>query len=190
MVFSSIDPRDQFMDLSSYPIFDLSMGYRQIKSEPTMFVMLSYSWLFPRAYTIISFGSDQCYHLVHIIVEFHLHWNFDKLLLSPSATFLSSPWLVLNIKLVLETCASIFFVLSHEGYVWMEEVTSSDSRAFGASCRREFEKDCFCFLWYHPKSVMHVRSMLWFDRLATSILYVSLARQATDWFVQGEGVPS
>ena len=26
--------------------FDLSMGYRQIKSEPTMFVMLSYSWIF------------------------------------------------------------------------------------------------------------------------------------------------
>ena len=63
MVFSSIDPRDQLMDLSSYPIFDSSMGYPQIKSEPTIFVMLSYSWLFLRAYTIISFGSDQCYHL-------------------------------------------------------------------------------------------------------------------------------
>ena len=81
--------------------------------------------------------------LVHIIMEVHLHWNFDKLLLSPSATFLSSPWLVLNIKLVLGTCVSIFFVLPHEGYVWMEEVTSSDSRAFGASCRREFEKVSF-----------------------------------------------
>ena len=147
--------------------------------------MLSYSWWFPRAYTIIFFGSDQCYNLVHIVVEFHLHWNFDKLLLSPSATFLSSPWLVLNIKLVLETCASIFFVLSHEGYVWMEEVTFFNSHALDVSCRRGSEKDCFCFLWNHPKSVMHVRSMLWFDRLATSILYVSLAHQATDWFVQG-----
>ena len=29
-----------------YPIIDLSMGYRQIKSEPTIFVMLSYSWFF------------------------------------------------------------------------------------------------------------------------------------------------
>ena len=27
--------------------FDLSVGYRQVKSEPTIFVMLSYSWLFP-----------------------------------------------------------------------------------------------------------------------------------------------
>ena len=31
----------------------------------------------------------------------------------------------------------------HEAYAWMEEVTFSDSRAFGASCRCEFEEDCF-----------------------------------------------
>ena len=43
-------------------------------------------------------------------------------------------------------------------------------------------------LWNHPKLVMHVRSALWFDRLAASILYVSLARQDTDWLVQGKGV--
>ena len=35
---------------------------------------------------------------------------------------------------------------------------------------------------------MHVQSILWFDRLATSSLYVFLAHQATDWFVQGKGV--
>ena len=51
--------------------------------------------------------------------------------------------LLLNIKLVLETCASIFFVLSHEGYVWMEEVTFFNSHAFDVSCRREFEKVSF-----------------------------------------------
>ena len=62
----------------------------------------------------------------------------------------------------------------------MKEVTSFDSRASDESCRREFEKDCFCFLWNHPKSVMHVRSIHWTVRLATSIPYVSLARQATD----------
>ena len=78
----------------------------------------------------------------------------------------------------------------HEAYVWMKEVTSFNSRALDVSCRRGSEKDCFCFLWNHPKSVMHVRSMLWFDRLATSILYVSLAHQATDSFVQGEEAPS
>ena len=43
---SSTDPRDQLMDLSSCPTFDLGVGYPQIKSEPTMFVMLSYSWIF------------------------------------------------------------------------------------------------------------------------------------------------
>ena len=44
--------------------------------------------------------------------------------------------------------------------------------------------------WNHPKLVMHVRSILWFDRLATSSPYVSLAHQATDLFVQGEEVSS
>ena len=37
---------------------------------------------------------------------------------------------------------------------------------------------------------MHVRSILWSDRLVIFIPYVSLAHQATDWFVQGEEVPS
>ena len=59
-------------------------------------------------------------------------------------------------------------MLTHEAYVWMKEVTSSNSCAFGASCRRGFEKGLFCFLWNRPKSVMHVQSILWFDRLATS----------------------
>ena len=43
---SSTDPRDQLIDLSSCPTFDLGVGYPQIKSEPMMFVMLSYSWVF------------------------------------------------------------------------------------------------------------------------------------------------
>ena len=67
-----------------------------------------------------------------------------------------------------------------EAYAWMEEVTSSNSCAFGASGRRGFEKGLFCFLWNRPKSVMHVRSILWCDRLIIHILYVSLAHQATD----------
>ena len=56
MISSLIDPRGQLLDLLFYRSFDLSVGYRQIKSEPTMVVMLSYSWLSPRAYTITSFG--------------------------------------------------------------------------------------------------------------------------------------
>ena len=31
----------------------------------------------------------------------------------------------------------------------------------------------FCFLWNHPKSVMHVQSILWSDRLIIFIPYVS-----------------
>ena len=76
---------------------------------------------------------------------------------------------MLNINLVLETCVSISSCFIHEAYVWMKEVTSFDSRAFDVSCRREFEKACLCLLWNHPKSVMHVRSILWLERLATSI---------------------
>ena len=41
---------------------------------------------------------------------------------------------------MLETFESIFFVLAHEVYVWMKVVTSSNSRAFDASCHREFDK--------------------------------------------------
>ena len=37
---------DQLLGLLSYQNFDSSVGYSQIKSEPTMFVMLSYSWIF------------------------------------------------------------------------------------------------------------------------------------------------
>ena len=76
----------------------------------------------------------------------------------------------------------------HEAYVSMKEVTSSNSCAFGASCRHGFEKGLFCFLWNRPKSVMHVQSILWFGRLITSTPYVFLAHQATDWFVQGKEV--
>ena len=63
----------------------------------------------------------------------------------------------------------------------MKEVTSSNTCAFDASCRREFEKvnaassgtipsqSCDCAKYY----------VVW--RLATFILYVFLAHQATDW---------
>ena len=71
-------------------------------------------------------------------------------------------------------------MLAHEAYVWMKEVTSSNSCAFDASCRREFEKVYFCLLWNHPNLVMHVRRAPWFDRLAASTPYVLLAHQATD----------
>ena len=54
----------------------------------------------------------------------------------------------------------------------MEEVTSCGLCAIDASCRRELEKACFCFLWNHPKSVMHVQRILWSVRLIIFIPYV------------------
>ena len=68
-ISSSIGPCDQLLDLLSYQSLDLSVGYRQIKSVPTMLVMLSYSWLIPRAYTIISFG------LANAITVFTWWWK-------------------------------------------------------------------------------------------------------------------
>ena len=170
--------------------FNLSMGYRQVKSKPTMFVMLSYSWLIPRAYTITYFG------LTIAITVFTWWWksgnmeNSDELLLSPSATSLSSPWFVLNIKIVLETCVSIFF-MPRSWSICLDE--RSDFLWFTCIwCKLPpwIRESLFCFLWNHPMSVMHVRSILWSDRLIVFILYVSLAHQATDWFVQGEEVSS
>ena len=64
----------------------------------------------------------------------------------------------------------------------MKEVTFSNSRALGVSCRRGSEKYCFCFLWNHPKSVMHVQSILWFGRLITSTPYV-FPRTPSHWLI-------
>ena len=56
MISSPIDPRDHLWIYYLVQNFDLSVGYPRIKSEPTIFVTLSYSWLIPRAYTITSIG--------------------------------------------------------------------------------------------------------------------------------------
>ena len=77
------------------------MSSNQVRTNDVRNVVLLVD--FPRAYTIISFGFDQCYCLVHIVMEFHLYGNLDKLLLSPLTTFSSSAWFMLNIQLVLET---------------------------------------------------------------------------------------
>ena len=78
MISPLIVPRDRLLNLSSCPNLDLSVGYRQIKSEPTMFVMLSYSWLIPRAYTITSFG------LTNAITVFTWWWKSSDMKISMS----------------------------------------------------------------------------------------------------------
>ena len=168
MISSSIGPCDQLLDLLSYQSFDLSVGYRQIKSEPTMFVMLSYSWLIPRAYTIISFGSDQCYHRVHMMVEVQWYGNSDELLLSPSVAFCLPPWIMLNINLVLETCVSISSCFVHEAYVWMKVVTSFNSWHLMQVAAVDSRKSMLLSLESFQISHAHVRRMLWFEDLQPS----------------------
>ena len=87
MISSSIGPCDQLLDILSCQNVDLSMGYRQVKSETNDVRNVVLLAVIPRAYTITSFGSDQCYVLVHIIMEFHLYGHPDDLLLIPSTTF-------------------------------------------------------------------------------------------------------
>ena len=101
------------------------------------------------------FWSNQYYHRVHMMVEVQWYGNSDELLLSPSVAFCLPPWIMLNINLVLKTCVSISSCFVHEAYVWMKVVTSSNSRASDASCRRGFEKVNVASFGIIPKSVMH-----------------------------------
>ena len=87
--------------------------------------------------------------------------------------------ILLDTKLVLETFESIYFMPVHEVYVWIKEVTSFNSCASDASCRRGFEKVNVASFGIIPnRSCIRAKYfVVW--RLATFILYVSLAHQAT-----------
>ena len=115
-------------------------------------------------------------------------WKFRWVAVEPISDILSPPWLVLNIQLVLETCISIILMSRSWSICWMEEVTSSNSCAFGASCCREFKKGLFCFPWNHPKLVTHVQSILWFDRLITSTPYVFRSIPSHWLICSGKGI--
>ena len=109
LIFSSTDPRDQLMDLSSCPTFDLGVGYPQIKSEPTMFVMLSYSWFFlghTPLYSLVWPMLSPCSLNYGILFKRKPGW----IVVEPIDNILISSMILLNIKLVLETCVSIFFM--------------------------------------------------------------------------------
>ena len=71
-------------------------------------------------------------------------------------------------------------MLAHEAYVWMKVVTSFNSCASDASCRREFEKASFVSLESSQISHAHVRSILWSGDLQPSFHMCILAHQATD----------
>jgi hypothetical protein len=172
MISPSIDLRVQLLGLLSYPIFDSSMGYHRIKSVPTIYVMLSCSWMFHE--------HTPLYLLVWPMLSFCSHhygnpsvWKSQWPIVEPISSILSSPRFTLNIKASVgnfcKHCLRVSFKKHMFG--WKKWLPLS-SCAFYASCRREFEKVVLLH-WNHPKSIMHVQSILWFGRLITSIPYVS-----------------
>ncbi len=190
MISPSIGPCDQLLDLLPWQNFDLSMGYRQVKSEPTMFVMSSYSWLIPRAYTITSFG------LTNAITVFTWWWKSIDMEISMSCCWAHqrhfvSPMIHVEHWASVGNFVSISFVFRPWSICLVKEVTFSKF-----TCTR-----CKLPPWIWERFVLfplessqishaYVRSILWFGRLITSTPYVFLAHQATDWFVQGEEVSS
>ena len=121
MISSSIGPCDQLLDLLSYQSFDLSVGYRQIKSVPTMLVMLSYFVVDPSSIHHYIFWVwpmlSPCSLNYGIPFKRKPRW----IVVEPIDNILISSMILLNIKLVLETFESIFFMLAHEVFVWWKE---------------------------------------------------------------------
>jgi len=68
-------------------------------------------------------------------------------------------------------------MLAHEAYVWMKVVTSFNSCAFDASCRRGFEKVNVVSFGIIPNQSCIRAKYSVVRRLATSILYGSLAHK-------------
>jgi len=139
--------------------FDLSMGYRQVKSEPTMFVMLSYSCLIPRAYTITSFG------LTNTITVFTWWWKSSDMEILMSCCWAHQQHFVSSMIHV-EHWASVGNFIS---IIFMSRAWSicSDERSdyLWFTCiwwklPPWIRESLFCFLWNHPKSVMHTCEVL------------------------------
>ena len=172
MIPSSIVPRDRLLNLSSCPNLDLSVGYRQIKLEPTIFIMLSYSWLFlehtplhPLVWPILS----HCSHNGGSPVI----WKFRWVAIEPISSILSPPWFMLNIELVLELLQALPLCLAHEVYVWVKEVTFSKFTCIRCKLPPWIWERIVLFPM-ESSQVSHafVRSILWFGRLITSTPYV------------------
>ena len=71
-------------------------------------------------------------------------------------------------------------MLAHEAYVWMKEVTTSNSRVLVKVAAANSRKFVLPPLESSQISHAYVQKYSVVRRLATSILYGSLAHQATD----------
>ena len=186
MISSSIDPCDQLSELLSYPIFDLSVSYPQINSKPTMFIMLSYSWLIPRAYTVISLG------LTNAITCSHCHgipsiWKPGWIVVEPISNIVIFSMIYVEHPVSIGNFHKHYL---HDPFVkhmygrkkWLPLIHVHLMQVAAVNSRK------LVLLPLESSQVSHayVWSTLWFDRLAASILYVFLAHQATHWIIQGE----
>ena len=162
MISSSIVPRGRLLNISSCPNLDLSVGYRQIKLEPTIFIMLSYSWLFLEhtpLHLLVWAILSHCSHNGGIPVIWKIPmsccWAHQQHFVSsmihverqPSVgSFVSNAFLFRSWSSCLDGRSDFleFMCIWCKLPPWVRE-------------------RLFCFLWNHPKSVMQVwrYSMVW-----------------------------
>ena len=167
------------------PLIEYGLSSNQIRTNDIRNVVLLV--VFPRTYTIIFFGLTNAITWSHnygIPSSWKPGWIVVESI-SNTATFsmtrVEHPASIGNF-------ISIIFVFRSWSICWMKEVTYSNSCALDASCRREFEKVCFASSGIIPSQSCIRAKYSVVRRLATFVLYVFLAHQATDWFVLGEGV--
>jgi hypothetical protein len=130
-----------FMDMLSSPIFDLSLGYRQIKLSSKDYLDDVYTHGVSSEYTFMSFG------LTNISASSMQHMSpslecSDNFVIEPIDDILISSMLkeihIEQLALILGTFENHLFVIMKYVF-WMLEVTFSGSRALVERCRRGFE---------------------------------------------------
>ena len=124
-----------------FPIFDLSLGYRQIKLSSEDYLYDVYTHGVSSEYTFMSFG------LTNISASFMQNMSFsleylDKFVIEPIDDILISSMFkeihIEQLALMLETSKNHLCVIMKYVF-WMLEVTFSDSRVFAERCHRGSE---------------------------------------------------
>jgi hypothetical protein len=132
-----------------FPIFDLSLGYRQIKLSSKDYLDDVYTIGVSSEYTFMSFGLTNTFASFIQNVSLSLEY-LDKFVVEPIDDILtfsmSKEVHIEQLALMLETFKNHLCV--NTKYVfWMLEVTFSGSRAFDESCCRGSEKSSLFFPW-------------------------------------------
>jgi hypothetical protein len=122
-------------------IFDLSLGYHQIKLSSEDYLDDVYTHGVSLEYIFMSFA------LTNTFALFMQHmspssWNLDKIVVEPIEDILILPLSkevhIEHLALMLETFKNYLCVITKYVF-WMLEVTFSGSRAFAERCRRGSE---------------------------------------------------